>query len=149
MNYKLSNDGSMIVEVAPDTIKFRSPDRITSIAPYAFINCYNLEYVYLPNVTKIHVEAFWNCTLLETVIMPNVIEIGDSAFRYCSNLKNVDIPKVEIICMHAFHQCYKLKYISKILPKNILIKIFGNEDRANTYLIDRRDYILNKLNIND
>ena len=108
--------------------------RVVRISDDAFLNCYNLTSVTIPNsVTSIGDYAFFNCTGLTAMEIPDgVTAIGEFAFCKCSNLTSVTIPNsvtsiggeafsrtglinvtipgsVNFIYWGAFMQCYSLK----------------------------------------
>lgn len=68
---------------------------VTSIGPFAFVNCTRLTSVIIPNsVTSIGSYAFQLCGNLSSVTIPkNVTSIGSYAFQYCDNLISITIPK--------------------------------------------------------
>ena len=108
------------------------PDGVTSIGPYAFIQCRELESVVIPgSVTIIGNYAFGACLKLSSVSLPEgVISLGDYAFNGCAfesialpsvlqtigknafqgtRLKNIDIPRsVTGIASDAFANCSSL-----------------------------------------
>ena len=64
---------------------------VTSIGERAFINCYSLTSVTIPeSVTSIGEAAFSECTSLTSITIPeSVTSIGDYAFYYCKSVENV------------------------------------------------------------
>lgn len=113
------------------------PNTVTTISPYAFINCTNFIHITIPNtVTSIGNAAFRGCTALNNIVIPSsvtsidrdtfsrcssltnisipnsVTSIGYSAFSYCSSLTSITIPdSVVKIQSNAFSACYALKYV--------------------------------------
>ena len=84
---------------------------VTSIGNYAFIRCYNLKSVTIPDsVTTIGYQAFYNCDSLTSVNIPDsVTTIGDWAFAACYRLTSVNIPdSVTTIGNSAFCYCNSL-----------------------------------------
>lgn len=61
---------------------------VVTIVDEAFMNCYNLDKVIIPNsITSIGKFAFYNCSSLDKIIIPNsVTSIGIYAFYHCDNL---------------------------------------------------------------
>ena len=116
---------------------------VTSIAPYAFYNCYSLTSVTIPDsvtsiginaflmcdsltsvtigngVTSIGDGAFFSCKKLESVTLGNsVTSIGVGAFSYCENLTSINIPdNVTNIDQQAFEHCISLETIT--MPDSI------------------------------
>ncbi len=70
------------------------PDSVTSICHEAFSNCRNLTSINIPDsVTDIGSFAFVSCTELESIIIPDsVTNIGSCAFWFCTNLSSITIP---------------------------------------------------------
>ena len=66
-------------------------EQVESIGENAFINCYKLDDVSIPNsVTSIGYKAFCSCSSLTSITLPNsVTSIGEYAFCYCSSLTSV------------------------------------------------------------
>ena len=92
-----------------------SDGSVTRIGHNAFLHCYGLERVIIPDcVTEIDESAFSYCTgLTELVIGENVTSIGDSAFFQCESLTSVTIPdSVQTIGTSAFYLCTSLKSIT-------------------------------------
>ena len=67
---------------------------VTTVGPYAFMNCTNLETVTLPpGLTRIGACAFQNCTNLRSVSLPDGLEtIWGGAFSGCRNLTELALP---------------------------------------------------------
>ena len=82
-----------IIENGRDSITSFVNEDITELGDYAFKDCVNLEYVYLPNCTKLGEECFQNCTSLKTLLLPSVTEITNSFDGLCglSNLEVLDL----------------------------------------------------------
>ena len=85
-----------IIENGRDSITSFVNEDITELGDYAFKDCVNLEYVYLPNCTKLGKECFQNCTTLKTLLLPNVTQIAASddpinSLYKLSALNNLDI----------------------------------------------------------
>ena len=79
-----------IIEDGRDSITSFVNEDITELGDYAFKDCVNLEYVYLPNCTKLGNECFQNCTSLKTLLLPNVTEIANSS-HYLDGLSNLEV----------------------------------------------------------
>ena len=67
---------------------------VTGISDYAFVLCYDLTSVVIPDsVVEIGEGAFYACTSIEEIILPDSVnKIDDTAFRGCTSLKKVVIP---------------------------------------------------------
>ena len=97
-----------------DTDTFTVPTTVTTVAPYAFGNCYALRSVILSeNTKKIGDNAFENASSLESIKIPSsVTELGESAFLNCSCLTSVDISaKIKTIPNSTFSGCGELKSV--------------------------------------
>ncbi len=88
------------------------PSGVTSIPPYLFIGCTNLESVILSdNVTSIGTGAFYNCSSLTSIgSTDNVTSIGNNAFDGCSSLTSIgsNLQNVKTIAQCAFRKCNAL-----------------------------------------
>ena len=93
----------------PETVTYNDTTySVTSIGKSAFMRCYSLTSVTIPNsVTSIEYEAFSLCSSLTSVTIPNsVTSIGNHAFNGCSSLTSVTIPNsVTSIGESAFRGC--------------------------------------------
>lgn len=92
--------------VIPSTITYKSKTlTVTSIGHSAFMNCYNLTSVEIPNsVTHIASRAFWYCRSLTSIEMPcSVTSVGDAAFVNCSKLEEVHISNLTAWCNIEFN----------------------------------------------
>jgi len=96
------------------------PSGVTSIGPYAFANCINLENIDFPeSLTTIGASAFALCSSLRIIDIPaNVTSIGQFAFSYCSNVESLTIANPSTnIGMIAFTNLTSLTSVS--LPNGI------------------------------
>ncbi len=84
--------------------------RVVSIGKSAFINCYQLSSVIIPNsITTIGENAFGQCSLNHVDIPNSVTSIEKFAFSNCVYLTDVSIGNsVESIGTGAFQRCKKL-----------------------------------------
>ena len=88
---------------------------ITSISDGAFIDCYNLTKVYLPDtVGMIAPSAFANCEKLVDIVIPDSVTIiGCNAFEHCHSITNIAIPyNVRYIEQETFSGCVSLEKIA-------------------------------------
>ena len=138
--YSLSNTftrpiGNMVL---PQQVQYNGTTyRVTSIGPYAFYNCYDIQALVIPNsvttighsafsgctsidslclgngITTISNQAFQNCTSIHKLIIPdNVTSIGQFAFRYCSGIDSLYIGSGAVtIEDRAFGGCTGLSYM--------------------------------------
>ena len=93
---------------------------VTSIGTGAFMNCFNLTDVVIPEtVTVIDNRAFWGCYQMTEITIPEgVAMIGEGAFRECSSLIDIVIPDtVTAMGEGVFAFCHQLGNI--MLPENI------------------------------
>ena len=99
----------------PSTVNYSEGQyHVTGIGASAFIGCYDLTSVTIPNsVTSIGESAFQNCTGLTFVVLgEGVASIGASAFCGCTSLPSVVIPSsVENIGVSVFQYCPALTSI--------------------------------------
>jgi hypothetical protein len=122
----ITNNGTIIITgYTGDGGALVIPDKInnlpvTSIANYAFYQCYSLTSVTIgTNVTSIGSAAFWDCYTLTSVMIPNgVTNIMDHTFYACGSLTNVIIPNsVTSIGTEAFLGCEWLPNV--IIPNSV------------------------------
>ena len=81
------------------------PATVTTISPYAFADCDNLQEIRLPDgLTNIGESAFWDCGGLTSMAIPaGVTAINDETFYSCSSLHTVILPEqVKSIGNQAF-----------------------------------------------
>lgn len=89
--------GRRIVSWGGDLDQIRAvtiEEGITTVGPYAFMNCANLETVTLPpGLTRIGACAFQNCANLRSVSLPDGLEtIWGGAFSGCRSLSELTLP---------------------------------------------------------
>ena len=118
LNYTVTNETDKTVELTgyetwpegaldiPATVSYNGINySVTSIGEMAFVGCYALTQVTIPDgVTSIGNSAFEYCSALTQVTIGNSVEsIGSSAFSSCSALTQVAIPEnVKSIGSYAF-----------------------------------------------
>ena len=107
--------------VIPESVTYNGATYpVTSIGGEAFLYCYNLTNVTIPNsVTSIGDYALAYCYGLTSVTIPNsVTSIGGAAFCGCSGLTSVTIPNsVTSIGSHAFSDCFGLTSVT--IPNSV------------------------------
>lgn len=100
-----------------------SNDRITTVGTCAFLGCFNLTAIDLPNVTQVKRNAFESCKYLQTTNLPKVTEfdrgvflnsaiqqadfplvttIGNGCFNMATNLTSANLPLVTALPIDAF-----------------------------------------------
>ena len=105
----------------PSTVTYNGTTySVTSIGDYAFLRCYGLTSITIPNsVTSIGKTAFFYCYGLTSITIPNsVMSIGDYAFSDCYGLTSVTIGNsVTSVGNSAFAYCYSLTSIT--IPNSV------------------------------
>lgn len=113
--YTESNDIAKMIENGKDSITSFVNEDITELGNYAFKDCVNLEYVYLPNCTKLGKDCFQNCTSLKTLLLPNVTQIDTASddpinFLYklsgLNNLEVIDLSSYDSNRFNRQFDCY-------------------------------------------
>lgn len=100
------SSGAFIHQIGLKSITL--PDKITTIADRAFMDCQDLKSVVAPSVKNVNQSAFNNCLGLETVTFAKELNIVTSyAFFNCCNLKQkfiiVNGGKNDRVGSHAFY----------------------------------------------
>ena len=96
------------------------PDGVTSIGESAFRVCYSLTSIIIPDgVTSISTYVFYNCYSLMSILIPDgITSISGSMFYNCYSLTSIIIPDgVTSISSLAFYNCYSLTSI--IIPNEV------------------------------
>ena len=110
------------------TSRIPSDGSVTSIGESAFLYCYGLTYIKIPDtVTSIGNTAFAGCPRLHTVILStNTVSIGDGAFNGCDKLIGITIPSsVTYIGNDIFGFCTSLTKIT-VNEENPIYHSAGN-----------------------
>lgn len=102
-----------------------SNDRITTVGVCAFLGCFNLAAIDLPNVTQVKRNAFESCEYLQTINLPKatkfdggvfansaiqqanfplVTTIGGGCFNKARNLTSANLPLVTALPADAFRE---------------------------------------------
>ncbi|MBE7037120.1 MAG: hypothetical protein E7403_07500 [Ruminococcaceae bacterium] len=87
---------------------------VTTIGTEAFIGCYDLTSVIIPDsVITVEDYAFYRCSSLTNVTIGNNVKtIGKDSFFYCQQLTSIIIPdSVTYIGENTFSACHKLKSV--------------------------------------
>ena len=86
---------------------------LKSVGSRAFLNCYSLTNVTLPeNISMISDYTFYNCVYLVSINLSNATSIGANAFYGCYNLKKIESDKITSIGNNAFYNCYDLQNVN-------------------------------------
>lgn len=83
---------------------------LANISNYSlFRNCYNLQQISIPNLTRVEDYMFENCKALENVTnIDNVEYIDDFAFNNCKKLNNCTFTKLISVGNYSFSLCQSL-----------------------------------------
>ena len=81
----------------------------------AFIYCYDLTSIDLPNCKYVGNSAFEDCNSLQTVNIPNAEGMGENAFKGCPGLTSIDLPNCKYVGQSAFEYCSSLQTVN--IPK--------------------------------
>ena len=81
--------------VIPESVVYNGLEyQVVSISDYAFVNCYDMESVFIPeSVTSIGAFAFSGCKYLNELELPKGLQLlGAYAFHDCYRLHDIEIP---------------------------------------------------------
>ena len=121
LGVKYTSNGRILVSAPRNLTSYRVREGTTIIAEDAFLCCYELQKISLPeSLQVIGPSAFACCLKLCEVCMPNsIFSVGKEAFFGCSSLENVTLSDSMLkISEETFLDCEKLKSIS--LPQSIM-----------------------------
>ena len=121
LGVKYTSNGRILVSAPRNLTSYRVREGTTIIAEDAFLCCYELQKISLPeSLQVIGPSAFACCLKLCEVCMPNsIFSVGKEAFLGCSSLENVTLSDSMLkISEETFLDCEKLKSIS--LPQSIM-----------------------------
>ena len=121
LGVKYTSNGRILVSAPRNLTSYRVREGTTIIAEDAFLCCYELQKISLPeSLQVIGPSAFACCLKLCEVCMPNsIFSVGKEAFLGCSSLENVTLSDSMLkISEETFLDCQKLKSIS--LPQSIM-----------------------------
>ena len=121
LGVKYTSNGRILVSAPRNLTSYRVREGTTIIAEDAFLCCYELQKISLPeSLQVIGPSAFACCLKLCEVCMPNsIFSVGKEAFWGCSSLENVTLSDSMLkISEVTFLDCEKLKSIS--LPQSIM-----------------------------
>lgn len=81
-------------------------------------------------------------------VSDGITKISGNAFRNCPSLEELYLPSTIFeLVPNCFNYCHNLSFISMKLPKNILLPLFGTEEKYNNYVKNHRNYKLKNLKI--
>lgn len=97
------NNYSGSVEI-PESVTYEGVNySVTTIGASAFMNCYNLTSITIPNsITSIRACAFASAGIESIAIPSSVISIGSNSFSGCNNLTSVHISDLVAWCKLSF-----------------------------------------------
>ena len=103
--YSYSNEYHGNVAIPEEVTYMNRTRKVTSIGDYAFVECYGLTSVTIPNsVTSIGYSSFSGCSGLTSITIGNsVTSIGYSSFDGCSGLKKVIVKDIAAWCGIKFN----------------------------------------------
>lgn len=113
-------EGTKLIKWPNGRTDFVLREGVTEIEEGAFVNCWNLSQVKIPdNVTVLGNNLFGACANLKSVKLPDRIDsIGDSMFYNCDGLTDFEIPSsVLSIGQYAFGDCDNL--VSVTIPATV------------------------------
>ena len=87
---------------------------ISSIAKYAFYDCYSLKAITLPTtVTNFYAGVFKYCYSLKSITIPSSVRyLNDYCFEYCTSLSSVSIPaSIRQLSQYTFQYCTALRLL--------------------------------------
>ena len=84
------------IKAFPELLYFTN---LKSIPEAAFLDCTNLNHIYLPHsVTSIGLSAFLRCKSLTYITIPNAVKtIENTAFSECSGLKSIKVESANTV----------------------------------------------------
>lgn len=112
-----SYSGEVII---PSIVKHKGTEyKVTQIGERAFLGCYDLTSVSLPEgIVSLEEGAFSDCGIISIVIPNSVTQIGNGVFSGCRELTSVSLPpKITTINDNLFYLCDKLTSIA--LPESV------------------------------
>lgn len=118
--YKVTSIGNDAFISCYSLIEVTIPDGVTNIGDRAFSSCSDLIELRIPDgVINIGMGAFSECFSLENITIPETVtNIGEAAFSWCESITEIAIPQgVKIIADFTFSSCVNLKEIT--LPEGI------------------------------
>ncbi len=119
----LFSDNAGMLECYPPAkadASYTIPDTVDEIGPAAFMYCYNLKEVSIPeSVLYIDAWAFSYTGLTDITLPDSLVQIDDYAFAYCTSLHNIAFGEgLQYIYGAAFAGCKALQEVT--LPENLL-----------------------------
>lgn len=86
----------------------------TTTTMFRFVNQYSLSEVYIDKITRLNSMAFYNCWSLQKVMMPSLTRIvGSQVFYQCSSMTELYAPQLSYIYgSSAFSYCNNISSIT-------------------------------------
>lgn len=87
---------------------------ISSIAKYAFYDCFSLKAITLPTtVTNFYTGVFEYCYSLKSITIPSSVRyLNNYCFEYCTSLSSVSIPaSIRQLNQYTFQYCTSLRLL--------------------------------------
>ncbi len=119
-----------------DIVSITLPDSIKTIAPRAFLSCYELKSVKTgEGIKSIGALAFYGCENLESInLVTSIISINELAFAYCNSLKNLYITtNIKYVGANAFEECLNLSIYTQFNSIPPSWDMYFNPNDCNIY----------------
>ena len=101
--------------VIPEKVIYNGLEyQVTSISDYAFLDCYDMKSIVLPDaITSIGASAFSGCVSLNELLLPEQLQyIGNYALQNCCRLHGIVIPYgLDSIPDGVFYNCVNIEEI--------------------------------------
>lgn len=115
------------------------PEGLTEIPWCCFNDCKSLKSITLPSTIKsLGGRTFTDCTSLETISLPTHLEtIPECDFEGCTSLKSIHLPSsIRTIGISAFSGCTSLNdyYVYTLEPTSITTSTFSNWESATLHV---------------
>ena len=100
-----SNDGTNIILISYPSASGDidlTPESITEVNQYAFLNCTALRELWLPDAVTLGERAFWGCTSLRLIIIPNAETLSYELFARTGSTDLIILIGDENITIHTY-----------------------------------------------